>query len=88
MNPDKGDLHGIADVEAGPAAVKVPLTRRPGDLPGQLAAGLRTVLTDDQWEARSVAAVKWAGERIWPERAAAATRLYEELVASPAGLSR
>ena len=48
------DLHGIADVEAGPAAVKVPLTQRPGDLPGQLAAGLRTVLSDDQWEARSV----------------------------------
>jgi len=73
------DLHGIADVEAGPAAVKVPLSRQPADLPGQLAAGLRTVLTDDQWESRSVAAVKWAAERVWPERAAAATRIYEEL---------
>ncbi len=76
------DLHGIADVEAGMAAVKVPLTPRPRDLPGLLAVGLQTVLSDDQWESRSAAAVKWAGERIWPERAATATRLYEELVGS------
>lgn len=79
------DLHGIADVEAGLAAVKVPLTRRPRDLPGQLAAGLQAVLSDDQWESRSVDAVKWAAERIWPERAAAATRLYEELAGGRAG---
>ncbi len=79
------DLHGIADVEAGLAAVKVPLTRRPRDLPGQLAAGLQAVLSDDQWESRSVDAVKWAAERIWPERAAAATRLYEELAGSRVG---
>ena len=82
------DLHGIADVEAGPAATKVPLTQRPPDLPGQLAVGLRTVLSDGQWESRSVAAVKWAAERIWPERAIAATRLYEGLVSSRAGLDR
>ncbi len=82
------DLHGIAEVEAGPAAVKVPLTRRPRDLPGQLAVGMRTVLSDPQWEARSKAAVMWASERVWPERAAAATRLYEELVGSRAGRNR
>jgi glycosyltransferase involved in cell wall biosynthesis len=82
------DLHGIADVEAGPAAVKVPLTRRPRDLPGQLAIGMRTVLSDPGWETRSKAAVRWASERIWPERAAAASRLYEELVASRADRSR
>jgi hypothetical protein len=82
------DLHGIAEVEAGPAAVKVPLTRRPRDLPGQLAVGLRTVLSDPRWEERSKAAVMWAGERVWPERAAAASKLYEELVASRAGRSR
>ena len=81
------DLHGIADVQAGLAAVKVPLTRQPRDLPDQLSAALHTVLSDDQWEARSAAAVSWAGERIWPERAAAATRLYEELVRSRADLN-
>ena len=76
------DLHGIADVQAGLAAVKVPPAPRPRDLPGQLGAGLGAVLSDDQWEARSAAAIAWARERIWPERAAAATRLYEELTAS------
>jgi len=82
------DLHGIADVEAGLAAVKVPLTPQPRDLPGQLAAGLRTVLSDGQWEARSADAIRWTAERIWPERAAAATRLYKELVGGQAGMNR
>ena len=82
------DLHGIADVEAGLAAVKVPLSPRPRDLPGQLAAGLGTVLSDGQWEARSANAVRWAAERIWPERAAAATRLYKELVDGRTGANR
>ena len=82
------DLHGIADVEAGLAAVKVPLTPQPRDLAGQLAAGLRTVLSDGQWEARSADAIRWAGERVWPERAAAATRLYKELAGGRAGVNR
>jgi glycosyltransferase involved in cell wall biosynthesis len=74
------DLHGIADVQAGPGAVKVPLAERPTDLPGGLAAALATVITDDDWERRSEAAVAWAAERAWPAKAATATRLYEELV--------
>jgi glycosyltransferase involved in cell wall biosynthesis len=81
------DLHGIADVEAGAAAVKVALTRRPRDLAGQLTEGLRIVLSDGHWESRSADAVTWASKRIWPERAAAATRLYEELAGSRADLN-
>ncbi len=82
------DLHGIADVEAGLAAVKVPLTPQPRDLAGQLAAGLRTVLSDGQWEARSADAIRWAAERVWPERAAAATRLYKELAGGRTSMNR
>ena len=81
------DLHGIADVKVNAAAVKVALTRRPRNLAGQLTEALWTVLSDEQWESRSADAVKWAGERIWPERAAAATRLYEELAGSRANLN-
>ena len=80
------DLHGIADVDAGPAAVKVALTPRPRDLPGRLASALQTVLCDDEWELRSTAAVKWAAERIWPEKVVAATQIYREITGSGAGL--
>ena len=34
------DLHGIADVDAGPGAVKVTLTARPHDLLGRIASAL------------------------------------------------
>jgi glycosyltransferase involved in cell wall biosynthesis len=81
------DLHGIADVDAGPAAVKVALTPRPRDLPGRLTSALQTVLRDDEWELRSTAAVKWAAERIWPEKAVAATQIYREITRSGAGLA-
>jgi glycosyltransferase involved in cell wall biosynthesis len=80
------DLHGIADVDAGAAALKVPLTPRPRDLPGRLASALQTVLCDDEWELRSTAAVKWAAERTWPEKAVAATQIYRQITGNPAGL--
>jgi glycosyltransferase involved in cell wall biosynthesis len=74
------DHHGIADVDVGPAAVKVPLSPRPRDLPGSLASALRTVLCDSTWESRSVAAVNWAAEQVWPMKALTATQIYMEIV--------
>jgi glycosyltransferase involved in cell wall biosynthesis len=74
------DLHGIADVDVGPAAVKVPLPPGPHDLPARIAAALQTVLRDDKWELRSAAAVKWAANWVWPVKAAAATEIYQEIV--------
>ncbi|HEY0936169.1 MAG TPA: hypothetical protein VGD91_20815, partial [Trebonia sp.] len=44
-----------------------------------VAVALRTVLTGDQWAARSAAGVKWAAQHVWPAKAAAATRIYEEV---------
>jgi glycosyltransferase involved in cell wall biosynthesis len=73
------DLAGIADADVGPAAVKVPLPPRPDDLPGRLASAMQTILGDDEWESRSVAAVKWAAEWTWQVKAAAATQIYEEI---------
>jgi glycosyltransferase involved in cell wall biosynthesis len=81
------DLHGIADVDVGPAALKVPLAERPRDLSGHLAAALRTVLCDGEWESRSAAAIKWAAQWVWPVKAAAVTQLYEE-IAGRRGLSQ
>ena len=75
------DLHGMADVKVGIAAEKVPLTRRPDELPAQLAAAMRGVLTADDWEARSAAAVEWAAEHTFPSKAAAASRIYQEVTA-------
>ncbi len=74
------DHHGIGDMEVGAAAVKVALPPEPRDLPGNLASALQTVLSDDQWELRSAAGVKWASEWTWPVKAAAATRIYKEIV--------
>ena len=76
------DLHGIGDADVGSAALKVALPPRPSDLPGHLASALQTVLCDDQWESRSVAAIKWAAQWTWPVKAAAATQLYQEIVGS------
>jgi glycosyltransferase involved in cell wall biosynthesis len=76
------DLHGMADVKVGIAAEKVPLSRNPGELPGRLAAAMRTVLTTDDWEARSAAAIEWASEHTFPSKAAAASRIYQEVTAS------
>jgi glycosyltransferase involved in cell wall biosynthesis len=73
------DLHGIGDANVGDAAVKVALTPRPRDLPGRLASALQTVLCDDKWEVRSAAAVDWASQHVWPAKAAAAVRIYEEI---------
>jgi glycosyltransferase involved in cell wall biosynthesis len=73
------DLHGIADADVGPAAVKVPLPREPHDLPHHLAVALQNVIGDVGWESRSAAAVKWAADWIWPVKAAAATEIYQEV---------
>jgi glycosyltransferase involved in cell wall biosynthesis len=76
------DLHGMADVKVGIAAEKVPLSRKPDELPGRLGAGMRTMLTADDWEARSAAAIEWASEHTFPSKAAAASRIYQEVAAS------
>jgi glycosyltransferase involved in cell wall biosynthesis len=74
------DLAGIADADVGAAALKVALPPRPSDLPGRLASALQTILCDHEWESRSMAGVKWAAEWTWPVKAAAATRIYQEIV--------
>ena len=74
------DHQGIADADCGPAALKVALTPRPRDLPGQLASALQTILCDDEWEVRSEAAVKWAGEWVWSVKALAASQIYREVL--------
>jgi glycosyltransferase involved in cell wall biosynthesis len=74
------DHHGIGDADVGAAAVKVPLTPAPRDLPRQLAAGLGTILSDGQWERRSAAAVSFASNQLWTARAAAATDIYTEVL--------
>jgi hypothetical protein len=43
---------------------------------------MRTVLTADDWEARSAAAIEWASEHTFPSKAAAASRIYQEVTAS------
>jgi glycosyltransferase involved in cell wall biosynthesis len=73
------DLHGMADVKVGIAAEKVPLTRRPEELPGQLAAAMRTVVAADDWEERSAAAIEWASGNTFPSKAEAASRIYQEI---------
>jgi glycosyltransferase involved in cell wall biosynthesis len=78
--------HGIANVEAGPAAVKVALPRRPRDLPGRLASALQTVLGHDEWALRSAAASDWAAGQVWPAKAASATQIYWEVVRARSGL--
>ncbi len=73
------DHHGVGDADAGPAIVKVALPHEPRDLPGRLASSLQTVLCDNEWESRSTAAVKWAGQHIWSAKAATATQIYREI---------
>jgi glycosyltransferase involved in cell wall biosynthesis len=73
------DLHGMADVKVGIAAEKVPLTRRPEELPGQLAAAMRTMVAADDWEERSGAAIEWASGNTFPSKAEAASRIYQEI---------
>jgi glycosyltransferase involved in cell wall biosynthesis len=79
------DHHGIGDVNVGPAALKVALPQRPGDLPARIASAMQTILTDKKWESRSVAGVNWAAGHIWPAKAAAATKIYQEIVKSSPG---
>jgi glycosyltransferase involved in cell wall biosynthesis len=74
------DHQGIGDVDVGPAALKVTLPQRPSDLPGRLASALQTMLCDQEWELRSAAGIKWAAEHVWRAKAAAATRIYQEIV--------
>jgi glycosyltransferase involved in cell wall biosynthesis len=73
------DLHGIGEVEVGIAAEKITLPRRPKELQLRIADGLRTILTGDDWEARSEAGIAWATQQTWPAKAAAATQIYEEI---------
>jgi glycosyltransferase involved in cell wall biosynthesis len=74
------DHHGIGDLDVGKAALKVALPAKPRDLPVRLASALRDVLSDPAWESRSAAGVEWASGHTWPEKAAAVTRLYAEIV--------
>jgi glycosyltransferase involved in cell wall biosynthesis len=74
------DHHGIGDLKVGLAAEKVEIPRRPEELHGRIAASLRTILTGDDWEARSAAATSWASGHVWPAKAAAATQIYKEVV--------
>jgi glycosyltransferase involved in cell wall biosynthesis len=73
------DHHGIGDVKVGQAAEKVALPRRPEELHLRIADALRTVLSGDDWEARSAEAVSWASGNTWSIKAAAATRIYDEV---------
>jgi glycosyltransferase involved in cell wall biosynthesis len=73
------DMHGISDAKVGLAAEKVPLPANPDELPARLAARMRAVLSGDDWEARSAAAVQFASEHTFPAKAARATRIYEEV---------
>lgn len=73
------DHHGIGELDVGPAAIKVAPPPRPDNLPGCLAAALRTILSDDEWELRSMAGVKWAGEHVWPAKASTASQIYREI---------
>ena len=73
------DHQGIADLDVGPAAVKVPLPQRPRDLPAQLGSALGEVLEESSWPSRSAAARDWAARHVWPAKAAEATRIYEEV---------
>jgi len=73
------DLHGIADADVGPAALKVELPSEPRDLPGRVGMALQTILSDGQWESRSAAAVKWASGWVWPAKIATATEIYHEI---------
>jgi glycosyltransferase involved in cell wall biosynthesis len=74
------DHHGVGDADVGAAAIKVALPAEPRDLPGCLAAAMQTILCDDQWESRSAAGIKWAGEWTWPAKAATAGQIYRDVV--------
>src|SRR5262249_39890519 len=74
------DHHGIGDADAGPAAVKVALSKRPRDLPGHLASALQTVLCDPDWVLRSAAGVSWAAKGLPSAKAAAVTQIYQEIL--------
>lgn len=79
------DHHGIGDLKVGLAAEKVEIPRDPGELHVRIAASLRTILTGDDWEARSAAAVNWAAGHVWPAKAAAATQIYKEVINASRG---
>lgn len=74
------DHHGIGDLKVGPAAIKVPLTSDPADLPARVGQALQTILADPEWESRSAAGTSWATEHLWSAKAAAATQIYQEVV--------
>jgi glycosyltransferase involved in cell wall biosynthesis len=76
------DHHGIGDLQVGSAAVKVALPPRPQELPARLAEALRTVLSDPDWESRSRTGLQWAAGHVWSAKAAAATRIYQDVLSS------
>lgn len=73
------DLHGIGDAKVGLAAEKVPLPHNPDELPRRMADAMGTVLTSDDWEARSAAGIEFAAGCTFPAKAAAATQIYQEV---------
>ncbi|MDT0213302.1 glycosyltransferase [Rothia sp. ARF10] len=75
------DLHGVGDLDVGPAAVKVPLPAQPDELPTRVGDALRDILTDGSWPERSAAGVSWASAHTWPAKAAAVTEIYDDVLA-------
>lgn len=73
------NIGGIADVDAGTAAVRVPLPADPRRLAPRLGAALATVLTDGTWDRRSSDGIAWADGWRWSSKARAATAIYEEI---------
>jgi glycosyltransferase involved in cell wall biosynthesis len=74
------NMHGIADAEVGSAAVKVELTPDCAQLPARLADALETVLSDGNWQARSVDGVRFASQWRWPAKADQAVSIYSDVL--------
>jgi len=73
------DHHGMSDLNVGLAAEKVALPSHPDELPRRIATALQTVISGDDWEKRSAAGTEWAANHTWPEKAAAATKIYNQV---------
>lgn len=74
--------HGVGETDVGPAAVKVGLPENPAELPGLLGNALLEVVTQDGWAERSAAGVAWAARHTWPAKAAAATKVYRDVLSA------
>lgn len=73
------DHQGIADADVGIAALKVELPARQSQLHSRLAIAMQTILSDDRWEYRSAAGIKWASDCVWSARATAASQIYRDV---------